>query len=359
MVAVLGAGLGVGIFALVEGALRRLGIVNLAAVMTPVALVAAYATAALAFALVFYILTPRLAGGIASGLKKVEARLTQIPMQDVLAGLVGLVIGLILALLLSSLVRMIPIPLISIPLNVILYLVLGYLGITIGVKRRSELPIPKAFVGGSDEEPRKKPEKVVKGIPPKVLDTSVIIDGRIYDIAKTGIIDGRLVVPSFVLQELRHIADSSDSLRRQRGRRGLDILNNMQSELNSIQIVDKDYEGVEVDEKLILLAKDMKGKIVTNDFNLNKVATVKGIQVLNINQLANALKPAVLPGEEMHIQVIKDGKEHGQGIGYLDDGTMIVVDGGKSHVGKSIDVEVTSVLQTSAGRMVFAKYKVS
>jgi len=191
------------------------------------------------------------------------------------------------------------------------------------------------------------------------LDTSVIIDGRIADICKTGFVEGPLIIPQFVLEELQHIADSSDTLKRNRGRRGLDILNKIQKELDiEVIIYDKKIDDVEeVDSKLLKLAQMLKGKIITNDFNLNKVAEVQGIEVLNVNELANAVKPIVLPGEEMVVHVIKDGKEFNQGLAYLDDGTMIVVEGGKQYIGEKIDVIVTSVLQTSAGRMIFAKPK--
>ena len=193
----------------------------------------------------------------------------------------------------------------------------------------------------------------------KLLDTSVIIDGRIADISETGFIEGTLVVPQFVLTELQHIADSSDTLKRTRGRRGLDILKRLQDERQSkVVIVDDDFEDVaEVDLKLVRLAKQMGAQILTNDFNLNKVCELHQVKVLNINDLANAVKPVVIPGEDMQVVVIKDGKEHNQGVAYLDDGTMIVVEGGRSYIGQAITVTVTSVLQTSAGRMIFAKPK--
>ncbi len=193
----------------------------------------------------------------------------------------------------------------------------------------------------------------------KILDTSVIIDGRIADICKTGFLEGTLVIPGFVLEELQHIADSSDVLKRNRGRRGLDILNKIQKELPiKVEIYEGDFEEIsEVDSKLVKLAKVTSGMVVTNDFNLNKVCELQGVSVLNINDLANAVKPVVLPGEELNVQVIKDGKEQHQGVAYLDDGTMIVVEGGRDHIGKHLDVVVTSVLQTSAGRMIFAKPK--
>ena len=193
----------------------------------------------------------------------------------------------------------------------------------------------------------------------KILDTSAIIDGRIADLCQTGFLEGVLIIPNFVLNELQKIADSPDSLRRNRGRRGLDLLNKIQKEnYIAIRIFDRDYEELtEVDTKLLRLAKEIEGKVVTNDFNLNKVAELYGVQVLNINDLSNAIKPAVLPGEEMLVRIIRDGKELGQGIGYLEDGTMIVVEGGRSFIGIDLEVLVTSVLQTSAGRMIFAKPK--
>jgi len=193
----------------------------------------------------------------------------------------------------------------------------------------------------------------------KILDTSVIIDGRIVDICRSGFIEGELIVPSFVLEELRHIADSQDSLKRNRGRRGLDVLNMLQKDLEyPVKVENVEIPSdTEVDSALLKLAQKMGGKVLTIDFNLNKVADFQGVPVLNINELANALKPIALPGEEMTVQVIKDGKENGQGVGYLDDGTMIVIDGGRRHIGESLNVTVTSILQTAAGRMIFAKPK--
>ena len=205
----------------------------------------------------------------------------------------------------------------------------------------------------------KNSKKEQKSIPPKVLDTSVIIDGRIADICRTGFIEGKLIIPKFVLDELQHIADSSDDLKRVRGRRGLDILNIIQKEIDiEVEISEAKFDDIpEVDSKLLKLAQVLGGKVVTNDYNLNKVAQFQGVEVLNINELANAIKPVAIPGEEMVVQVVKEGKEHSQGIAYLDDGTMIVVDGGKKHMGETIRVLVTSVLQTPAGRMIFGKPK--
>ncbi|MER2139996.1 MAG: PIN/TRAM domain-containing protein, partial [Priestia megaterium] len=237
----------------------------------------------------------------------------------------------------------------------------GYLGFQVGFKKRDELvnvfSMPSRIGKKKGQEEEADNEESLKSL--KILDTSVIIDGRIADICQTGFLDGTIVIPRFVLEELQHIADSSDVLKRNRGRRGLDILNRIQKELAmKVEIYEGDFEDIqEVDSKLVKLAKLTSGLVVTNDFNLNKVCELQNVGVLNINDLANAVKPIVLPGEEMNVLVIKDGKEHNQGIAYLDDGTMIVVEEGRNYIGKQIDVLVTSVLQTSAGRMIFAKPK--
>lgn len=202
--------------------------------------------------------------------------------------------------------------------------------------------------------------KEVKGLKPFVLDTSVVIDGRIADVVETKVLDSQLIMPRFVLSELQAIADSSDRLRRSRGRRGLDILNRLRSNTTvDLQIYDRilpEFEGHPVDLKLVMLAKHLGGKVVTNDFNLNKVAKLHGVDVINLNELANALKPLFLPGETLEVFIVKPGEEAGQGVGYLDDGTMIVVEGGREHVGKTVKIAVTSVLQTSAGRMIFGRF---
>lgn len=372
-ITLLGGGLGIGLLYLAFKVINALGIANIETMVSSKTLAIFYGIAALLMMVVFFFSGPKMARGTLSTIRKIENKLAQVPMQDVISGIAGLMIGLILALLLSTLISRIPVVWISIPLSVLVYVVMGYLGVAVAVRRKGELRIFGRRTAQADEEEEdteqtdaapatkkksgRSSDRSLRNIPPKILDTSVIIDGRIYDIAQTGVLEGRLIVPNFVLQELRHIADSADSLRRQRGRRGLDILNAMQTELNRLQVVDKDFGNMEVDERLIALAKDMKGKIVTNDFNLNKVATVNGVEVININQMANALKPAVLPGEEMNTQIIRNGKEQGQGVAYLDDGTMIVVDGGREYVGQTVNVVVTSVLQTAAGRMVFAKMK--
>lgn len=284
-----------------------------------------------------------------------EQKLYKMSIQEIVGGAIGLIFGLIIATLLGTAVSWIPWVWVSGLLKVIVTLLLGYLGVSVGMKKKEDL---LSFI------PRFGKDKLTKtearpAVAYKILDTSVIIDGRIADICKSGFIEGTLVIPGFVLEELRHIADSSDLLKRNRGRRGLDILNKIRKELDvMVKIHEQDFDDLaEVDSKLVRLAQVMSGQVITNDYNLNKVAELQGVKVLNINELANAVKPVVLPGEEMVVQVIKDGKEMGQGVGYLDDGTMIVVDGGKKHIGQTVGVLVTSVLQTAAGRMIFAKPK--
>lgn len=285
----------------------------------------------------------------------VESMLNKMPIYDVLAGSLGLAIGLIISNLIGT--AFMNIPIIGSYIPGISSIILGYLGINIAINKREELSLLLVTLPWKNKERQK--EKMAEVEQYKILDTSVIIDGRIADICASGFVEGALVVPVFVLEELQHIADSSDLLKRNRGRRGLDILNRMQKELGlSVQINDSDFDDIaEVDSKLVRLAQVMNGKLVTNDYNLNKVAELQGVKVLNINELSNSVKPVVLPGEEMVVHVVKDGKEFGQGIGYLDDGTMIVVDSGKKHIGDTIGVLVTSVLQTAAGRMIFAKPK--
>ncbi|MCL1697756.1 MULTISPECIES: PIN/TRAM domain-containing protein [unclassified Lysinibacillus] len=291
-----------------------------------------------------------------------EEVLFKVPVGDLLFGTLGLIIGLIVAYFLGFAIDSIDLPKFTKVLPIILSFVLGYLGFRVGFKKRDEL-IQLFTLRGNNTK-----KKVTEGVEPqetrgsyKLLDTSVIIDGRIADISETGFIEGTLVVPQFVLTELQHIADSSDTLKRTRGRRGLDILKKLQDErMTKVEITEEDFEDVqEVDLKLVRLAKKMGNdtQIVTNDFNLNKVCELHQVKVLNINDLANAVKPVVIPGEDMQVMVIKDGKEHNQGVAYLDDGTMIVVEGGRSYIGQAITVTVTSVLQTSAGRMIFAKPK--
>lgn len=226
-------------------------------------------------------------------------------------------------------------------------LIFGYLGAILGLKIEQDRSIFSGQKDGSRSETL------------KILDTSVIIDGRIADLCETGFIEGAFVIPQFILQELQHIADSSDSMKRARGRRGLDVLQRLQKMPDlEVRIVDNDFPSIrEVDSKLVALGKEISGKVVTNDMNLNKVSELQGVRVLNINQLCNALKPVVLPGEAMRVFVLKEGKELGQGIAYLDDGTMIVIDEARKFIGKTVEISVTSVLQTPAGRMIFSRVR--
>ena len=290
----------------------------------------------------------------------IESDLQKVPLNDIISGTVGLIIGLIIAYLISQLLIKIEIFYIGTILSILTYIFMGYLGISVATKKGNDLihSFPAANKKNTGNLFRGR-NKFNNDATPKILDTSVIIDGRISDIVKTGFIEGSIIIPEFVLEELRHIADSSDSLKRNRGRRGLDILNRIQKDsIMDVQITDKDFDDVaEVDIKLLKLAQHIGGKVVTNDYNLNKVAEIHGVEVLNINELANSLKPIVLPGEDMIVTVIKEGKELNQGVAYLDDGTMIVIEEARKNIGESINVTVTSVLQTAAGRMIFAKSK--
>ncbi len=317
-------------------------------------------------AIILFLSTFWLTDYIVGLIRKIEESLVKAPATDILFGSLGLIVGLIVAFLIMIPLKSIKFEVLSTIIPIFVTLFLGYLGFQTGFKKREELinlfSLP-ARLGAKD---KKKPQsneadQVEEYIPGKlkILDTSVIIDGRIADICQTGFLEGTIVIPQFVLEELQHIADSSDALKRNRGRRGLDILNRIRKELAiNVEIYEGDFEEIqEVDSKLVKLAKVTSGIVVTNDFNLNKVCELQNVSVLNINDLANAVKPVVLPGEELNVQVIKDGKEYNQGIAYLDDGTMIVVEEGRDYIGKRIDVLVTSVLQTSAGRMIFAKPK--
>ncbi|MGD0923059.1 MAG: PIN domain-containing protein [Terriglobia bacterium] len=280
-----------------------------------------------------------------------EVRLERASLKRLIGAAIGSILGMLGALMMGHLLNLTAIEKNSLSFfQVTLLLLMAYVGLILGANKGDLLNL--SALGGlfaGERQPKKNY---------KVLDTSVIIDGRIADVCETGFVDGVLIVPQFVLRELQLIADSSDSQKRNRGRRGLDILQRMQKMAGlHVQIVEDDFPNVrEVDMKLIELAKLYEAKIVTNDFNLNKVAQLQGLPVLNINELANALKPIVLPGEIMHVFILKEGKEYNQGVAYLDDGTMVVVDNAKKMISKTIDISVTSVLQTTAGKMIFGKY---
>lgn len=314
---------------------------------------AIYIGVSILFGIILFYLSPWIIKRGRLLVQLIENELQKYSAYDIGISSVGFITGLLIANLISQL--FLSIPYIGTVISFVLYIILGYLGIIIPHRKRDDI---SSALGNMRKNPKDR-SKVQSKSCPKILDTSVIIDGRISDICKTGFIEGPLIIPEFVLEELQHIADSSDALKRNRGRRGLDILNKIQKELDvEVIINDKKFDDVkEVDSKLLKLTQFLKGKIITNDYNLNKVAEVQGIDVLNINELANAVKPVVLPGEEMVVQVVRDGKESNQGLAYLDDGTMIVVESGRKFIGETIDVVVTSVLQTSAGRMIFAKPK--
>jgi len=280
-----------------------------------------------------------------------EIRLEKASLKRLMGAAIGSILGILGALMMSHMINMTAIdPPAKSFFQITLLLLMAYVGLVLGSNKGDLLNL--AALGGvfATEKATRKNHKI--------LDTSVIIDGRIADVCETSFIDGTLIVPQFVLRELQLVADSSDPMRRNRGRRGLDILQRMQKMTNLVvQVVDEDFPQVrEVDLKLIELARAYEGKIVTNDFNLNKVAQLQGVPVLNINELANALKPVVLPGEIMRVFILKEGKEYNQGVAYLDDGTMVVVDNAKKMISKTIDISVTSVLQTTAGKMIFGKY---
>ena len=279
-----------------------------------------------------------------------EIRLERRSGREILAGVLGLILGLVVALLIGMVVVRIP----AVRDNrgsqfyvfVFLALILGYLGTVVGIRKRGDLRLASARRHGDEATP-------------KILDTSVIIDGRIADIYESHFIEGKVIIPKFVLNELQQIADSADSLKRNRGRRGLEILRRMQLRKDMEVVIDEHFAdtGDDVDANLVKLAKLRNAKIITNDFNLNKVAELHGIKVLNVNELANALKPVVLPSEEMTVKITKRGKEADQGVGYLDDGTMVVVEGGSNLLNRTVDVVITSVLQTSVGRMIFSRLR--
>lgn len=280
----------------------------------------------------------------------IEYVLTMIGFGTIVGGLIGLSVGLLFAKLIYLPIKTIFTNIDGTYIGMIFNALFGYSGLLLGLRAGKDFTLSnvvRAFRSRTEEEYT------------KLIDTSVIIDGRIVDVCEAGFLEGTFIIPQFILQELQYIADSPDSLRRARGRRGLDILHKIQKISSiTVKIVDEDFPKIkEVDAKLVALARLIGAKIITNDFNLNKVAELQGVTVLNLNELANALKPVVLPGEKMNIFIAREGKESNQGVGYLDDGTMVVVDNARRAINQQVDVVVTSVLQTTAGRMIFAKLK--
>jgi uncharacterized protein YacL len=301
-------------------------------------------------ALIGFIITPFIT---TRPYRVLQQRIKQTPATDLVAAITGLVLGLLIAVLLSFPLSLLPSPFREI-LPIIAAVLFGLLGMSTLISRRRDFA--QLFSGRLSLRANEAPAALLdeRSV---LLDTSVIIDGRIADISRTGFLSGVMLVPRFVLNELQHIADSSDALRRNRGRRGLDILNRMQKDTaRPLRVTDMDVDEVrEVDDKLIALAKRLKCPVLTNDYNLNRVAEIQGVTVLNVNELANAVRLVFLPGESMRIEIIQEGKEIGQGVGYLDDGTMIVVEEGRRYIGSTMNVTVTKVLQTAAGRMIFAR----
>lgn len=301
-------------------------------------------------ALIFYTTGVKTLEMLSRGLENMEKFIQKMTLYELIICSIGLIVGLVVANLITIPVNKIDI--IGVPISVLVNILLGCIGIGIAIGKRNDLMVDAKSKHVFFRTSRSQSA-------PKIIDTNVLIDGRIVDIIRSRFLEGELIVPSFVLEEIRHIADSGDALKRNRGRRGLDVLNIIQKELDCqvrVETIEL-TEGAEVDNELLKAAVKFGAKVLTIDYNLAQVANFQGVPVLNINELANAVKPIALPGEDMVVQVIKDGKENGQGVGYLEDGTMIVIDGGRRHIGESLNVTVTSVLQTAAGRMIFAKPK--
>lgn len=318
---------------------------------------AIYIIGIIIFSLIFYMVFPKIIKGIEKSTKNVELQLSKLPLSEVVFGTIGMIAGLVVASLISNPLLAIEFGFVGkipmVVLSILIYFALGYLGLRIGRSSKTDLVnIAQKVKVQKDKSTKKSVDNYMK-----ILDTSVIIDGRIKDILEAGFIEGKIIVPIFVLEELQHIADSENDLRRQKGRRGLDVLKMIQnSSYSDVEISQKRYPEIEeVDSKILQMAKELKAKVLTNDYNLNKVAAVRDIEVLNINELANAMKPIVIPGEQMTVTIIKDGKESNQGLAYLDDGTMVVVEDGKNYIGKTMATTVTSVLQTAAGKMIFVR----
>lgn len=364
LITLLGAGLGAGAAALLIPLLARF---HPSVQGNFSALAGIYAGLILLGALVCFAFSRPLVERTMRLLSAAEGRMEKMSLQQVMLTSTGLVVGLVVAFLITQLVLSAGTSLITLSFSALMYVALGSLGARTGLRhgrdgkrrflrrRAAEGADLAASVLDAEDTSAEEPYDESPRAGRKYLDTSVIIDGRILDIVRTGFLEGELVVPQFVLAELRHIADSGDGMRRARGRRGLDVLQKLQKE-SGVTVDETDYpELSEVDVKLLRLCREGGGAVVTNDYNLNKVAGVTGIRVLNVNDLANAVKPILMTGEELRVQVVREGKEPGQGVAYLDDGTMIVIENGRRHVGQTITATVTTVLQTSAGRMIFTK----
>lgn len=341
-----------GVVMLIQTMYSYLGRGDIFAALPAWAPIVAYLLAGAASAAVFYFLSRRIADAIEAGVLRWRRNLRKTPSLTLLAGGIGLIMGLIVAALFSVVIGLIPVAWVSVPLTIIFYIVFGYLGLSIGVERRED--ISEYFTNHLFARPA--PEDTTEG-EARILDTSAIIDGRICDVLATGVMNGTIVIPSTVLVEMHRISDSEDPVRRARGRRGLDMVARMQKELpQKVEIVEADFPNVvDPDEKLVRLAKDLGGRIVTTDLGLQKMAAALDVSVLNVNDLANALKPVCTQGEELLVEITRQGREPDQGVAYLDDGTMVVVSDAADRLYERVAVTVTSVLQTQAGRMVFAR----
>ncbi len=381
-VAFLGILLGIGICATISGILSRFNIGPLEQIFSPWTAILIYSGSGLICGAICFIFSNSIINNSLKLFRWCVNAISRQSLPKIIMSVVGLIIGLIIAILISTLIGTLGGRWISLLIKIFIYIALGYIGAAIGGKFSNEIN----FSGILKKRRRKKKKSALDEnieenddtedidediesdfvyekksdisnfAKPKIIDTSAIIDGRFADICKTGIVEGEIVIPVFVLDELQHLADSADDMKRTKGRLGLDCVERLKKECKgSITISDSDYENIkEVDRKLIMLAMDLNGMIVTNDYNLNKVASVQNVFVFNINELANAVKTVLVPGEQLFLPIMKEGKEPGQGIAYLDDGTMVVVEGGSDMVGETIQMTVTSVLQTSAGRMIFA-----
>lgn len=360
LIALVGAGIGA---ALTLGVVELYTLANPGASIPLAGLVFAYICLALLGGLVFFLISPKLIALCTEWGMTLVKRLDHLSFAQLMASTIGLIGGLLIAALVSQILNFMGDSIFTTAFSALLYVLLGLLGLTLGARRSGDMAQLLGHTSGHGEhrfvrrhrhDPEESPLRPAR---PKLMDASALIDGRILELCKAGFLEGEVIVPSFVLGEIKHIAASSDALRRARGRRGLDILSKLSPVADAaLRMDDTDYPDLtDTATKLLRLADELAGMIVTSDSGLTKAAAAAGIAVMNLNELAGALRPAVLPGETMAVQLVKEGKEPGQGVGYLDDGTMIVVEGGRSLLGTTAEVTVTTALQTSAGRMIFAR----
>ena len=315
--------------------------------------VAAYSAMGVLGGIILLLLSRRIIRRVSNLSQEMQREFDKMPVNQLLSAVIGLILGLIVAALLRHMISFLGDGVAGAALTAILYLTLGALGYNIGKRRSREFMAMIIRLSGAREKSKTRKHGYAAR---KYVDTSAIIDGRILEVAKTGFIEGEFVIPQYVVDELQHVADSADDSRRERGRRGLEILREMQDSLKQLVIDPADIEDLQdVDVKLLRQARDCGGTVITVDYNLQKAAAVSGVRSLNVNELADSLRPAIVQGMDLRVRVTKEGKEPGQGVAYLDDGTMIVIENGKSRLGENTDITVTSVLQTSAGRMIFAK----